>query len=56
MVGHNLATDVAGAQAAGPRAIWLNRKGALAGDETILEAEIQSLTALADLLKPTQPA
>jgi len=56
VVGNNLATDVAGAQAAGPRATWLNRKRALAGDEVFPEAGIQSLAALADLLKPTQPA
>jgi len=55
VVGNNLATDVAGAQAAGPRYLAQPQK-ALAGDEVFPEAGIQSLAALVDLLKPTQPA
>lgn len=51
MLGDSWLTDVAGAQAAGVRAVWLNRAGAVAPDSTASGSvpEIQSLEPLADV-------
>lgn len=55
-VGDNLATDVAGAQAAGLTAVWLNRRGLSrsAGDPEP-DFEIRSLSDLLALLPLNQP-
>ena len=51
MLGDSWLTDVAGAQAAGVRAVWLNRAGAVAPDSTAggSVSEIQSLEPLAEV-------
>lgn len=50
-IGDNLRTDVAGAQASGLTAVWLNRKGAVPGDgDPVPDHEIRSLAELVDLL------
>lgn len=51
MLGDSWLTDVAGARAAGLRAVWLNRAGAVAPDSEAggAVAEIQSLEPLADV-------
>lgn len=49
-VGDSLRRDVAGAQAAGIRAIWLNRSGSALPDCDRPEATITSLTALPEAL------
>lgn len=51
MLGDSWLTDVAGAQAAGMRAVWLNRAGAALPDSTAggSVSEIQSLEPLADV-------
>ncbi len=49
-VGDSLETDVAGAQAFGLRAVWLNRAGLDAPDGYAPDAELRSLDGLADLV------
>ena len=51
MLGDSWLTDVAGARAAGVRAVWLNRAGAVAPDSAAgaAVAEIQSLEPLTDV-------
>ena len=51
MLGDSWSTDVAGARAAGVRAVWLNRAGAVAPDSTAgaRVSEIHSLEPLADV-------
>jgi putative hydrolase of the HAD superfamily len=51
MLGDSWLTDVSGARAAGVRAVWLNRAGAVAPDSTAGAdvSEIQSLEPLADV-------
>ena len=50
-VGDNLATDVAGARAAGLTAVWLNRTGRLRSEqEPAPDIEIRSLSELTPLL------
>jgi len=51
-VGDSLSTDVAGANAAGLKAVWLNRDGRVRrGPDPEPEIEIGNLTQLLDLLK-----
>jgi putative hydrolase of the HAD superfamily len=51
MLGDSWMTDVAGARAAGVRAVWLNRTGAVSPDSSAgaTVSEIQSLEPLADV-------
>lgn len=49
MVGDNLNKDIAGAQEAGIRGIWVNRQGREPGDGQPF-AEIENLLALRDFL------
>jgi putative hydrolase of the HAD superfamily len=50
MIGNSLKSDVAGAQAAGMRAIWLNRDGKPRDDSIIPDREIKSLYELGGAL------
>ncbi|MFC4338059.1 HAD family hydrolase [Salininema proteolyticum] len=49
-IGDNLVEDVAAAQAAGMRAVWLNRDGATADADVRPDAEISSLDGIAEAL------
>jgi putative hydrolase of the HAD superfamily len=46
MVGNSLRSDIAGAQGAGIRAIWVNREGKAIGGEVVPDAQIESLDEL----------
>jgi putative hydrolase of the HAD superfamily len=50
MIGNSLVTDVQGAQAAGIRAIWLNRDGESRGAEVTANYEISDLYGLRNVL------
>ena len=50
MVGNSLRADIAGAQRAGVRAIWLNRDGDADAGDVRPDATINSLRELSDLL------
>jgi len=50
MVGNSLRSDIAGAQAAGIRAIWIDREGTDIGREIKPDYEIQNLTELERVL------
>ena len=50
MVGNSLGSDVAGAQRAGLKGIWLNRSGKERNDEVEPDAQIASLGELKDIL------
>jgi len=50
MVGNSLGSDVAGAQRAGLKGVWLNRSGRDCDDEIEPDAKITSLSELKDIL------
>jgi putative hydrolase of the HAD superfamily len=50
MVGNSLKRDIAGAQQAGIKAIWVNRSGAPCHKDVKPDAEVSTLSALPDLL------
>jgi putative hydrolase of the HAD superfamily len=50
MIGNSLSTDIAGAQAAGLRAVWINRAGKPREDSVAPDWEIASLSELASIL------
>ena len=50
MVGNSLKRDIAGAQQAGIRAVWVNRPGAPCREDIRPDGEITTLSALPDLL------
>ena len=55
MIGDAWHTDVAGAVAAGVRAVWLNRAGLAAPQPTAVD-EVRSLEPLADVWRVLVPA
>jgi putative hydrolase of the HAD superfamily len=50
MVGNSLRSDIAGAQRAGLKAIWVNRSGQAPSDEVVPDAQIANLDELGDIL------
>jgi putative hydrolase of the HAD superfamily len=50
-VGDGLETDVAGAQACGMKAVWINRAGIALPDGYAPDAELRTLTGLADIVR-----
>ncbi len=49
-VGDSLVDDVAGARAAGMRAVWVNRSGAANPTAIVPDAEVRSLLDIGDVL------
>jgi len=51
MVGNSLKRDIAGAQQAGIKAVWINRSGAPCREDVRPDSEVTTLSALPDLLE-----